>query len=92
MATVRHGLHALDPCSGSDSWTHLPATADADGCSGYAFRPALSGDLLMAGSYSGHLRGVAANDGTVAWERNEATDGSLHMEAEYLITIGHKVA
>jgi SAM-dependent methyltransferase len=27
----------------------------------------------------------------LAERRNEATDGSLHMEAEYLITIGHKV-
>jgi ubiquinone/menaquinone biosynthesis C-methylase UbiE len=28
----------------------------------------------------------------LAERRNEATDGSLHMEAEYLITIGHKVS
>ena len=28
----------------------------------------------------------------LAERRNEATDGSLHMEAEYLIAIGHKVA
>jgi SAM-dependent methyltransferase len=28
----------------------------------------------------------------LAQRRNEATDGSLHMEAEYLITIAHKVA
>jgi SAM-dependent methyltransferase len=28
----------------------------------------------------------------LAERHNEATDGSLHMEAEYLITIGHKVA
>jgi SAM-dependent methyltransferase len=27
----------------------------------------------------------------LANRRNEATDGSLHMEAEYLITVGHKV-
>jgi len=27
----------------------------------------------------------------LAERRNEATDGSLHMEAEYLITVGHKV-
>jgi hypothetical protein len=27
----------------------------------------------------------------LAERRNEALDGSLHMEAEYLITIGHKV-
>ena len=27
----------------------------------------------------------------LAQRRNEATDGSLHMEAEYLIAIGHKV-
>ena len=27
----------------------------------------------------------------LAQRRNQATDGSLHMEAEYLITIGHKV-
>jgi SAM-dependent methyltransferase len=27
----------------------------------------------------------------LAQRRNEATDGSLHMEAEYLITVGHKV-
>ena len=27
----------------------------------------------------------------LAERRNEATDGSLHMEAEYLITIAHKV-
>jgi hypothetical protein len=27
----------------------------------------------------------------LAERRNEATDGSLHMEAEYLITVAHKV-
>lgn len=27
----------------------------------------------------------------LAERRNEATDGSLHMEAEYLITVGHKI-
>ena len=36
-------------------------------------------------------RTAARRSLALAERRNEATDGSLHMEAEYLITIAHKV-
>ena len=64
------------PRPGSRSWR--PPTA----------RPSRRASELTA---EGRWEDCRADMLALAERRNEATDGSLHMEAEYLITIGHKV-
>ena len=54
-----------------------------------AYGPTLKARQRLTGE--GRWEACRAEMVALAERRNEATDGSLHMEAEYLITIGHKV-
>ena len=54
-----------------------------------AYGPTVKARQRLTGE--GRWEACRAEMVALAERRNEATDGSLHMEAEYLITIGHKV-
>src|SRR4029079_11137490 len=54
-----------------------------------AYGPTLKARERLTGE--GRWQDCRAEMLALAERRNEATDGSLHMEAEYLITVAHKV-
>jgi len=69
------GLTALRPADGSKAWFAAPKPCTDPGCS-----PAQSAALtvipgvVFSGSYDGHLRAYAAEDGHVLYDLNTLTD------------------
>ena len=86
-------------CSRAAAWCSTSTAATTPGASSRprpgcrswrppTARPSRRGRELTA---EGRWEDCRAEMLALAERRNEATDGSLHMEAEYLITIAHKV-